>query len=99
MFLVASLSALLFWFIEGSWKTFQYSHYDRSGDIEEYFRGEKKIQHPFQIGASWYKRWKSGGSKRLLRILFWPHVAMPHAAVAFIGLAFFIAEKIGIVRV
>ena len=39
--MVACFSALLFWYIEASWKTFQYAYYDRAWEIEEYFRGKK----------------------------------------------------------
>ena len=91
--MVACVSALLFWYIEASWKTFQYAYYDRSGDIEEYFRGEKKLDFAFQIGSSWYKRWKSGGIARMTRIMFWPHVALPHAAVAALSLTLYLLTK------
>ena len=37
--LIAGVSALLFWIIESFWKTFQFMHYTRSGQLEEYFRG------------------------------------------------------------
>jgi hypothetical protein len=53
--LVSCISAILFWVIEGNWKTFQYAHYARSGEIEEYFRGERQIDFAFQIGTSWSK--------------------------------------------
>ncbi len=89
IFAVSCVSALLFWYLEASWKTFQYAFYDRAGDIEAFFRGEKTIEAPFQIGSSWYRRWRAGGRKRLLRILFWPHVALPHAAVAVLAAVLF----------
>lgn len=98
VFLVSSVSALLFWFIEGSWKTFQYAYYGRSGDIEEYFRGEKKIDAPFQIGTLWSQRWHSGGSAMLKKILFWPHVALPHVIVAVLGAILYFLSKAGIIR-
>ncbi len=96
--LVACFSALLFWFIEASWKTFQYAYHDRSDDIEGYFRDERDVQFPFQIGASWYKQWKSGGISRLKRIMLWPHVALPHAAVAALALALFLLAQFGVLK-
>ena len=98
VFLVSSISALLFWFIEGSWKTFQYAYYDRSGDIEKYFRGEKKISAPFQIGTSWFRRWQSGGVARLKKILLWPHVALPHVIVAVLGVVLFLLATAGVIK-
>lgn len=98
VFLVSSISALLFWFIEGSWKTFQYAYYERSGDIEEYFRGKKKIEAPFQIGTSWFRGWQSGGADRLKKIFFWPHIALPHVIVAFLGLLLFLLATTGVIK-
>ncbi|MCI5127469.1 MAG: hypothetical protein D3905_02455 [Candidatus Electrothrix sp. AS4_5] len=87
--LIASFSALLFWLLEGSWKTFQYAYYKRTGQIEEYFREERKELKPMQITVSWYENWKKEGIKRLLRIMCWPHVALPHLIVFFAGLFLF----------
>ena len=67
--LVASFSSLLFWLIEGYWKTFQYAYYERTGKIENFFLNQSENIVPLQIGTSWYKRWKSGGRKRLSRIM------------------------------
>jgi hypothetical protein len=96
VFLVSCVSALLFWFLEGSWKTFQLAYYDRSRDIEDYFRGAKEIEAPFQIGASWYKSWKAGGSSKLRHVLLWPHVALPHLVVAAMGLLLFVLAVSGV---
>jgi hypothetical protein len=98
VFLVSSISALLFWFLEGSWKTFQYAHYDRSGKIEAYFRGEGKLDSAFQIGTSWHRGWISGGPRTLRQIMLWPHVALPHVVVAAIGLVLFSLNAAGVIR-
>jgi hypothetical protein len=71
----------MFWTIEGFWKTFQYAHYDRAGKLEKYFAGEGDEPVPMQIAASWYVQWKKGGIRRLVRIMMWPHVALPHIFV------------------
>lgn len=84
--LIASLSAFMFWLIEGFWKTFQYAHYNRAVKIENYFAsGEEEIA-PMQIGSSWQIQWKRGGKKRLFRIMAWPHVYLPHGAVFALGI-------------
>jgi hypothetical protein len=99
LLLIASLSTLLFWIIEGYWKTFQYAYYSRIGKIEKYFENESEDILPMQIGANWYKHWKAGGNKRLVRIMFWPHVALPHVAIFLIGVALYILETFKIIKI
>lgn len=96
--LVSCISSLLFWFLEASWKTFQTAYYDRAEAIESYFRGECTLQ-PFQIGNTWYKSWKAGGPSKLRRVLLWPHVAMPHAAIAALALALFVLQLLGAIAI
>lgn len=98
-FLIASLSALMFWLIEGFWKTFQYAYYDRSGKLEEYFAGKRKKLKPMQIGSSWYANWKKGGGERLVRIMKWPHVYMPHTVVFLLGIALYFFSVLGCLTV
>ena len=86
LLILASISSLLFWLLESIWKTFQNAYYERSEQIEEFFRDDRKNIQPMQIGVSWYEHWKKGGRKRLFRIMRWPHVAMPHFVVFLLGL-------------
>ena len=97
--LVAGLSALLFWFLEASWKSFQVAYYERADAIEAYFRGDSPVLQPFQVGNSWYAAWKSRRSMKLLRLLAWPHVAVPHAVVALIAFTLFVLHRAGVVAV
>ena len=97
--LIASLSACMFWLIEGLWKTFQYAHYYRSIQIEEYFSGKTAAIEPMQIGSSWQVHWKRGGRKRLYRIMRWPHVFLPHGVVFLLGVVLYVAAIVGVVRV
>jgi hypothetical protein len=83
--LVSSLSACLFWFIECTWKTFQYAFYARMNEIENFYAGKAEQPAPFQIGRSWYDRWSQLGRVKMCRMLCWPHVALPHAVVAALG--------------
>jgi uncharacterized membrane protein len=96
--LIASISSVLFWYLEAIWKTFQVAYYERAELIEAHFRGEVPTI-PFQIGGSWYASWKAGGQTKLLRVLLWPHVAMPHAAIAFAGVVLFILSLLGHLQV
>lgn len=93
--MVSAISAILFWYIEASWKSFQYAFYDRAGAIEKYFRGEKNAIAPFQIGSSWNKRWTTGGYSRLWKIVLWPHVALPHAAIFLVASILYVLSLSG----
>lgn len=97
-FLMAAISASLFWALEIQWKQFQVAHGARSGQIEAHFRGERKIEFPFQIATTWSQTWNNTRSSTFLRIMRWPHVALPHAVV--VGLAFmlFILSMAGVIK-
>lgn len=97
--LVGSFSACLFWLIEGLWKAVQYAYYDRAGKIERYFACELKEIIPLQVGASWYKRWKAGGIRRLLRIMFRPNVALPHVLVFLAGLLLYVLFRMKMIQI
>jgi len=96
--LVSSFSACLFWLIEGLWKTVQYAHYDRAGRIERYFAGDLKQLMPLQVGASWYKRWKSGGTRRLIKTMIRPNVALPHGLIFLAGLVLYALHRMKIIQ-
>lgn len=93
--LLAAISALLFWLIEGYWKTFQYAYYARIWEIENYACGKQAHIANFQINAAWSKSWHAGGTKRLLRALKWPHVALPHVAIFFGGIGLYALARFG----
>lgn len=97
--LVASGSALLFWLLEAIWKQFQYSYYSRSRSIEEHFRGGSQLNAPFQIGTSWSSSWNTDGKRLLLRIAFWPQVAVPHLIVAALGFAIFLMNRFALIKI
>ena len=99
IFLIAALSALMFWLIEGFWKTFQVAYYDRSGKLEKYFSGSCTDLEPMQIGSAWFAHWRKGGVKKLLRIMLWPHVILPHGVVVVLGIVMYILSTIGWMQV
>ena len=99
LLLIASLSAFMFWLIEGLWKTFQYAHYYRSIKIEEYFSKQVEDIDPMQIGSSWQVHWKRGGRKRLFRIMTWPHVYLPHGVIFVLGIVLYLAALAGLFHV
>lgn len=79
--LFAALVSLMFWFIDGAWKTFQNANYQRVREIEEFMRGEISEIENLQIAKSWNMSYHGGGIKRLLTIMFWSHVMLPHGAM------------------
>ena len=87
--LIGSLSAALFWLVEGYWKTFQNAHYERMRLIEATFRDSKRILVPLQINTSWIRQWRSNRSQRLSQVMAWPYVALPHALVVILGLVLY----------
>ena len=90
--LVASGSAFVFWMIEILWKTFQYAHYKRIHQIEDYYKGAETEINPLQIGKTWSKSFRTRRLKNFLRILFWPHVYLPHIIVVIAGLILYYLE-------
>jgi hypothetical protein len=94
--LLAAFSALLFWIIEGLWKTFQYAFYQRIYAIERYFAGEDNMITTPRIAHAWSQSWHAGGASRLLTVMRWPHVLLPHGVVALGGvLLYFIHLRWG----
>ena len=76
--LYAAMAALLFWLIEGYWKTFQSANYRRIAEIEKYLNDELPEINCFQINTSWSCEYRKQGRTLFYRSLFWPHVMLPH---------------------
>jgi hypothetical protein len=84
LWLFASGAALIFWLLEGTWKTFQYSYAPRIAEIEQAFRtGDFSGIVPFQTYTRWYDGWRA---QRLLRNMALPIVWTPHAITFVTGL-------------
>jgi hypothetical protein len=97
-FLISAASAAIFWMLETQWKLFQVSHYARAHRIEAHFRGDAKVDHPFQISRSWYGSWKARRVGEIARIAFWPHVALPHVVLVALGLCLFALSAWGVIE-
>lgn len=93
--LFAALVSIMFWFIEASWKAFQYANYKRVNDIESFMRGSGQDLELWQISKSWNASYHRDRSGRLLKLLFWPHVVVPHGAMAAILLLFYFFLPVG----
>jgi hypothetical protein len=96
--LLAAFGSVMFWTIEGMWKTCQYAFYERINEIEDYFAGKGKAPQPLQIGRAWYRRWSGLGARKFLCILGWPRVALPHALVGLLGVALFALHAAGVIQ-
>ena len=88
--LFASIVSLMFWYIDGYWKTFQYANYRRLGHIESYLKTGAKQIIPLQITRSWNASHNQNRQKRFIKIMLWPHVVLPHGAMFFLLLAVFV---------
>ena len=95
--LVAAISALLFWIIDGYWRTIQTSHYNRLDVLERFFQNTEQPFVPMQIGSSWAASFRSRKRFKILRAMVRPHVALPHAVVLIIALSVYYATVSGIV--
>jgi uncharacterized membrane protein len=87
--LVAAGASLLFWLLETLWKVFQLGYVARVEQIEAHFRGDLPAIAPHQIHAAWMAHWNATPWPVAVRMALWPHVALPHAAVAAAGVALF----------
>ena len=88
--LLASAGALVFWLVEAIWKVNQQAYYPRIVEIEAHFRG-KEPTIPLQITRSWSTAYHlRKRSWYALRILLWPHVALPHVLVALAGVLLYV---------
>lgn len=90
LILFASMTSVMFWIIDASWKNFQYANYKRIWEIEKYMRGEiQKIDH-LQIATSWNQSFQKLGVKQFFRILLWRHVLIPHGFMSLLLLLLYI---------
>jgi hypothetical protein len=97
LLLIAAGSALVFWIVEAMWKVNQQAFYRRIRQIETHFRGGRQTV-PFQVATSWFWSFRKQKKYRLaLRIIWWPHVFLPHVIVmaAGVGLFFLYPPAVG----
>jgi len=94
--LVAGLSAVAFWLTEGYIRAYQYAYYDRAGVIEKYFSGERGTISPLQTGSSWASSFAKIGFLKLVKILLWPEVLLPHALPIVISVVLFPLVALGV---
>ena len=88
--LVVALLALCFWYLEASWKIFQYALRLRIEELEAHFRGEIVVFHPLQMFAKWFERYaRINGTRRLIGAAAQGFVMLPYALIIAICLAIY----------
>jgi hypothetical protein len=88
---VAAVSALSFLLVECLVKVNQLAHYARIIEIEGHFGGGGHTQ-AFRTKAAWSEEFRARGKyKRIREVVQWPHVYLPHAAIAAVALALLVA--------
>lgn len=88
LWLYAAAASIVFWLLEGTWKSFQYSYAHRIQAIERAFRDRTlDAITPLQTYTSWYEGWKRRNVWRVLRM---PIVAFPHLVTAIAGVLLFV---------
>lgn len=86
MWVLLLISSSLFWYIEATWKSFQYAHQKRMYVIEDYFSGEREEStiELLAITSSWMKRYAQ--NKRIIpRGSFQSFVMFPHVVAVIIS--------------
>lgn len=95
LWLFAAGAAVVFWILEGLWKSFQYMNGPRIELIEEAFRTEQFDDvAPFQIYSSWWANFKTNGLQ-VPRNMFLGLIAFPHAITLVVGFGLFVVETLG----
>ena len=95
LWLFSAGAALVFWVLEGLWKSFQYMYAPRIKLLEEAFRNDEfEGLAPFQVYSSWFTHLQDNGFQ-LVRNMFLGLVAFPHAVTVITGLSLFLVEALG----
>jgi uncharacterized membrane protein len=95
LFLVSSISSLLFWITEARWKRFQRLHIERIREIEAYLLNDRLDYSGPAINRSFSKRLGTLANSRRdeFRIMMLGNVRMPHVPMICLGVALFALFK------
>ena len=89
--LISAFSALVFWIVEALWKNNQQAYYLRLTEIETHFAPQGAPTKPLRIKKAWSESWHRSGKHRMaMKIMAWPHIALPHIIVVAAGIALFL---------
>jgi hypothetical protein len=95
LLMVAFLAALMFWYLEATWRGLGHFMSVRINQIEDAVeQGQGGTLLPLQLYSEWEKEYKkSGGQTR--RYFFKSLTSMPHIFIALVSLALYIAVSVG----
>jgi hypothetical protein len=77
--LAAVLLALSFWLVESRFKTLQLNHMVRATVLERYLSSDSEKPSPLIFRSFAEAAAVNAKFKRWRKVMFWPHVALPHA--------------------
>ena len=92
VFLVAALSAILFWVVETHWNGIKSSYYGRIVTLESFFRGEDDSLVPMQILNNWVPRFRGMKRGGFFFAMWKLHIQLPHLPIVLISSALFWAS-------
>ncbi len=79
MLVLCLLASGVFWYLETTWKSFQYHFQARIQDIEAFARGEGDINlHPMQTFTRWFEAFHKTHRKRFMDNATMPIVFTPY---------------------
>lgn len=91
VFGVALLLACAFWMSEAMFKMLQQAHVRRVSELEQKLaKGESDIAGPAYLASFSAYRTVDRKTRRWRKVLFWPHVMLPHVVFAFTSIALLI---------
>ena len=100
LFILSSLSALIFWILEFGWKKFQYYHFARIYEIENWMnKSNKKEFHLFQMTNSFKQQINSLGLKKSFNLFTLYHVMVPHILIFIIGILLYVLFLYDLIKI
>ena len=99
VFLIAGLSAILFWVVETHWNGIKSSYYVRIDALESFFRGETDSLVPMQISANWVPQFHGRNRAKFFIAMWRLHIALPHLPIVLISGALYWAWYVKLITV
>jgi hypothetical protein len=104
LWLFAAGASVIFWYLESTWKVYQYNYGSRIKTLESAFRKNKFSEiAPFQISKSWWAAdnqvREETGQLPFLTTMFKPSVLVPHVVTASISVVLFVLEWQGVLHI
>jgi hypothetical protein len=104
LWLFAAGASIVFWYLEATWKVYQYNYGPRIQTLENAFRWKHFNEiAPFQIAKSWWEADERRRERRrqlpFLDTMFKPSVSFPHVVTASVSVVLFVLEWQGVLHI